>query len=318
MEQIKCPLCGKQAVNITSNIDRDREIKSYKCVLCGQYSIARETLDDYLNDSKHDWYKPKISAFTKQRTIFNLEKPLIVSPHYQVNYPDRKCIIDFQSIANKFPVRISDRLDKALLNLARLSGFAGDKIKIDILDYPLIFSDNFEDNAFFFMLFELIKIGFIDGPKGVPGEFTITPKGWERIYELETKRNMKSRQGFVAMWFDPETDSIWENGFYKAIYNSGYLPYRIDKAEHNNDINDEMIAEIRKSKFVVCDFTGQRGGVYYEAGFALGIGLPVIMTCRKDWFDKCHFDTEHRNHIIWETEDELYNKLINRIVATII
>ena len=43
--------------------------------------------------------------------------------------------------------------------------------------------------------------------------------------------------------------------------------------------------QIRKSKFLIADFTGQRGGVYYEAGFAYGLGLPVIWTCRKDWFD---------------------------------
>ena len=33
------------------------------------------------------------------------------------------------------------------------------------------------------------------------------------------------------------------------------------------------MAEIRRSRFVVADYTGQVNGVYFEAGFALGLGL---------------------------------------------
>ena len=33
---------------------------------------------------------------------------------------------------------------------------------------------------------------------------------------------------------------------------------------------------------------------------------------------KIHFDVEHFNFILWESEDELYEKLKNRIEATII
>ena len=52
-----------------------------------------------------------------------------------------------------------------------------------------------------------------------------------------------------------------------------------------------------------------RGGVYYEAGFAQGLGLPVIWTCRKDMIDYVHFDTRHCAHIDWEAPDELKDKL---------
>jgi nucleoside 2-deoxyribosyltransferase len=65
-----------------------------------------------------------------------------------------------------------------------------------------------------------------------------------------------------------------------------YRALKIDDWEHTNDINDELIAQIRRSKFMVCDFTGYRGGVYFEAGFAYGLGMEVIYTCRKDWCNK--------------------------------
>ena len=66
-----------------------------------------------------------------------------------------------------------------------------------------------------------------------------------------------------------------------------YRAIKIDTHEHINDINDEIIAQIRRSRFMVCDLTGYRGGVYFEAGFAYGLGLDVIYTCRKDWSKIC-------------------------------
>jgi nucleoside 2-deoxyribosyltransferase len=80
----------------------------------------------------------------------------------------------------------------------------------------------------------------------------------------------------------------------------------------------QIIADIRRSKFLIADFTGHRGGVYFEAGFALGLGLPVIWTCRKEELDKLHFDIRQYNFIDWETDGELQERLTNRIRATIL
>jgi hypothetical protein len=60
--------------------------------------------------------------------------------------------------------------------------------------------------------------------------------------------------------------------------------------EHINKIGDEIISQIRRSKFLIADFTGHRGGVYFEAGLAMGLGLLVFWTCRRDDLDKLHFD----------------------------
>lgn len=91
--------------------------------------------------------------------------------------------------------------------------------------------------------------------------------------------------------------------------------------EHLNKIDDEIIAEIRRSKFLIADFTegdtGARGGVYYEAGFAHGLNIPVIFTCRSDTFSKVHFDTRQYPHIIWDTPEQLSKRLVRRICAVI-
>jgi hypothetical protein len=48
----------------------------------------------------------------------------------------------------------------------------------------------------------------------------------------------------------------------------------------------------------MADFTGQRGGIYFEAGFAQGLGKQVIWLCREDEVWKVHFETSQCNHII--------------------
>ena len=63
-------------------------------------------------------------------------------------------------------------------------------------------------------------------------------------------------------------------GIMPGIEDAGYKPYLVDEDEHIDKIDDKIIAEIRRSRFIVADFThgekGARGGVYFEAGFALG------------------------------------------------
>lgn len=152
----------------------------------------------------------------------------------------------------------------------------------------------------------------------------ITLKGYEHLEELRAVQAL-SEQAFVAMWFDKEMKEAWEKGFKPGIEDAGYKPLRIDLKQHNNKIDDEIIAEIRRSQFLVADFTSEpekaRGGVYYEAGFAQGLNIPVIFTCRKDILDSddIHFDTRQFNHIAWEEEnlEDLRENLKNRIAATI-
>ena len=152
------------------------------------------------------------------------------------------------------------------------------------------------------------------------GECVVTVAGYERLAALAASHT-PSTQAFVAMWFDPSMQDAWEHGIRPGIAAAGYVPLRIDQKEHANRIDDEIIAEIQRSRFVVADFThgvdGARGGVYYEAGFAHGLDIPVIFTCRSDAFDELHFDTRQYNHIGWETPQELCEQLTKRICAVV-
>ena len=166
----------------------------------------------------------------------------------------------------------------------------------------------------------LEKKGWISRPtKDEYIQVTVEFEGYAHLESLQTRTD--SKQAFVAMWFDDSMDDAYDNGIYPAIKGAGYEPLRIKDIEFNNEIIDMIIAQIRRSRFLVADFThdeeGQRGGVYFEAGLAKRMGLDVIYTCREDLRDKIHFDTQQFNHIFWNSSDDLKMKLKNRMEATI-
>lgn len=203
----------------------------------------------------------------------------------------------------------------------------------DITQLAMAWSESTTDDELGFLADYLAERGWITCSRRRNDEFgvrylpwayrcMVEVPGYSRIAEI--RENPDSSQCFVAMWFDDSMDDVYEKGFRAAIAAAGYTPLRIDrKPDLIGKIDDEIIAEIRRSRFVVADFThgdgGARGGVYYEAGFAHGLGLPVIFTCRKDMIDKAHFDTRQFNHILWEKEnpEDLRKQLTDTIVAAI-
>ena len=67
---------------------------------------------------------------------------------------------------------------------------------------------------------------------------------------------------------------------------------------------------------MVADFTGQRHGVYFEAGMMQGIGRTVIWMCRKNEIrESLHFDVRQFNFIDYESAAEAKDRLYRRILA---
>ena len=148
-------------------------------------------------------------------------------------------------------------------------------------------------------------------------DYVITHYGWETAAKLATERQ-KSKTAFVAMRFRDDMLALWEPVFRLAIERAGFDPRLANDPQHNDRIDAKIVAEIKQSRFVVADVSYGSQGVYFEAGYALGLGRPVIWTCRRDLEkNDMHFDTRQYNHILWSTADELRDELYYRIVATI-
>jgi hypothetical protein len=182
--------------------------------------------------------------------------------------------------------------------------------------YPLLAARS--QNEYWFWLTKTAELGYLEfiGSGGDIAVYQPTLSGWKLAAELK-QLSPKGNQAFVAMFFADSMNSTWLGGLKPAIEKSGYLPMMLKEVQHNDNINDKIIAEIRRSALVVVDFTEQKGGSYFEAGFALGLGIPVIWCCNSSERDKLHFDTRQYNHIFYHSPEELLVLLYDRIQATV-
>ena len=221
----------------------------------------------------------------------------------------------------KLPLLAHERADRLLRFISAQAKTVADSVSVDHDRHPTYAWSESVDWLEIRYLFNYLKdIGWIQGHTRHDGfDCVVTVDGHTRI--AQQAANLDSSQAFVAMWFDDTMTNAYDQGIKPAIENAGYNSLRIDQKEHANKIDDEIIAEIRRSRFLVADFTqgsdGARGGVYYEAGFAHGLDRTVIFTCRQDAVETLHFDTNHYNHIVWTEPEELRDKLQNRILAVI-
>ena len=170
---------------------------------------------------------------------------------------------------------VHERADRLLRYLADRANSVGETTEInwepsrifetDLHAMAWSESTNLEEVNFF--LRYLVERNWVFKPDQIA--YQVTVDGHGRISDHAA--NVDSSQAFVAMWFNDEVIQAFEKGIRPAIETAGYKSMRIDRKPDVDKIDDEIIAEIRRSRFLVSDFThgkdGARGGVYYEAGF---------------------------------------------------
>ena len=310
--QILCPLCKTHPLLATPTTAPPGIV--IDCEWCGKYWLEMSLIDAC--KQKYAGTTWRLAAYVKEKTLAGMEVAILPSQEQiQPNAPTGAVGIG-QAIA-AFPKTVSERFDRILLNLERMTSHLGAGIKIEQWSKPLLMAQN--DSEVGFVMSSLTEQGCVAGYNSIiPCDIRLTAKGLERVASLQRGHFAPlSKQAFVAMSFDKTMNEAWQQGLKLGIEDCGYTAKRVDDIEHNGDICEVMLAEIRKSKFIVADFTDHKHGVYFEAGFMMGLGRPVIFTCREDEFKKAHFDTNHYNHITWQTVGELREKLKRRIQESI-
>lgn len=311
-EPENCPVCDRKLTSSFYGMDTNY---GCSCETCGDFFISF-LAKDFFRSNPLKKESAKISAYLRNRHILGLPKSILYMDSIEAQKVPYG--ISFDQIVDQFPKLISDRLDLVLLNLAKKSSYSGEFIKISTNDSSLFYADKNNVEAQFYIMKQLIDDNLIelnDNGLTLPNGVRLTPKGWNKVVELEQGGHKDNTKVFIAMSFHPSLATAYEQGIAKAISVNGYDPIRVDYEEHIDQISDRIIANIRKCKYVVADFTFNRGGVYFEAGFAKGLGKPVIWTCREDHLDGLHFDTRQYNHIVWTNDQDLYDKLDTRIKA---
>jgi hypothetical protein len=299
-----CPICSQAAL---CGKDSDAGTWSFVCRTCGIFRITDEFLGALKKAAgKHGHLYYKLS-YQFRLSSDDLTKPVDTGIHH-VSELNQLLAIQDPSVENK--------LQSLLFLLGKMSSYPGEKVGFEYsMDYALISAKNEEEAVFF--INALASQRFIDlddySFNAIGVTCQLTTLGWLELERLKQAGN-DSADIFIAMWFHPDR-SVYDNAITMAIEVAGYNPVRIDRVEHANRIDDEIITRIRRSKALIADFTGQRNGVYFEAGFMLGLGRQVIWACEHSELSKVHFDTRQYNTINYSSADELKQRLHFRIEA---
>lgn len=294
MEQ--CPICNDMMDY--SQAGR-RDAYAVRCRRCGDYNLTRTALVNLRNTDFTSRQRANISGWLRESPDFEISSANI----------DQLSRIPAPSFHNQ--------ADKLLMAMEKDSSYAGDNVEKTpawLSQGWCVNEEELNEIINFLRVTNRIK------DNGVPNRLfaKIAPEGWAHLETLK-KRTLDSAQCFVAMWFADDMKAIYDDIIAPAVLSAGYKPHRVDQREHNEKIDDEIIAQIRQSRFVLADFTGHRGGVYFEAGFAKGLNLEVIWTCRDDDLENLHFDIRQYNCITWSMANrtDFKIKVKNRIEAVL-
>jgi hypothetical protein len=299
-----CPICATGCIETTNQAGVTQVI----CPTCGKFRFG-EAMEPFFIEirTKHLGYK--LSYYLRSIS----ERSLIKSADFSFPiYTD----LELEKIAQGRDLPVREKLQLLLKHLAYLSEYPGQQVRFDANhDYSVLCAKN-NDEAVFYLdaLFGqglVIRDWFIG--YGNEAQCVVTSAAWQELERME-QSGSNSSDAFIAMWFDSSQNAV-NKAIQSAVTGAGYVPIRIDEVEHVNRIDDEIIARIRRSKFLVADFTGQRNGVYFEAGFMLGLGRPVIWLCSESDLEDVHFDTRQYNTIVYKEVEELRSQLQFRIEA---
>ncbi|MGA2193111.1 MAG: hypothetical protein ABSG42_07020 [Nitrospirota bacterium] len=300
MNEIKnCPLCNAEKISFGPVLGDYRDIT---CERCGRFLITGSlgAAIVYRRDKLYIERLNILSGIARNRFESNPDDPIKFTTSN----------IEQLVNASGIPQTVPEKIDHLLLFFNRKTTFGGEAIRLNSEnDYPIAFCKN--QTEFVYLLRYLIEVGYV---KEEGWSMELTFSGFKKAEELLGKRP-KGDQCFVAMSFADELNDAYDKGIFKAVDAAKYKVIRVDREEHNDKIDDKIISDIRRSSLLIADVTMHRQGVYFEAGFAMGLGIPVIWTCRETDIKQAHFDTRQYNHIVWTASEELYDKLLNRINA---
>ena len=159
-------------------------------------------------------------------------------------------------------------------------------------------------------------------------DLELTLDGWRRYNEFE-RGKLGLRFAFMAMQFEDEQKSFIE-GTVKPIVKEFELDLNIlsDIYSKENIIDLKLRNTIKDCSLLICDLTHRNNGAYFEAGFAEGLGKPVIYICeQKTWHEheenikkdgdrnkRLHFDVDHQEIYRWKkNNDESITKFQNEL-----
>ncbi len=208
---------------------------------------------------------------------------------------------DLSSIANspEIPVTVEDKGNRLLQYLHRHSNGAGDPVVIHPLsrNFNLTYSPNIQELVYIIDQLSTDDLLVREGTN-----FQLTEKGWNQAIASAGGKKLKPCTMLIPKVQDLRTE--WQEGLLPKLEQLGYLPQMLPQPDTNiRDTNPfETIAD---SKLIIADLTGQDTEVYFLAGYALGLKIPVIWTVSSEKADQLSVPIQDIRPILWDSTEEL-------------
>jgi hypothetical protein len=125
----------------------------------------------------------------------------------------------------------------------------------------------------------------------------------------------RPKVAFIAMPIDSDDDQIVDvlEAIKTAAADCGITAERVDEVESNQRITNRILESIHKAEFVIVDLTNERPNVFFEAGFAHGLGKLPIYVARAG--TTIHFDIQDYPIITFRNMKQLKEGLTKRLIA---
>ena len=300
----KCPICGYVLESSEGLGSKTGDFEYFNCPCCGKYKASRSLLVSLPTLLQNDDEK-KIHL---SHSIQKMQKD------DQIPYLDSYLIPKI--LETQLP-GLADQINNLILFVGNNTTPGEEKYFLVNAIQSIIGAKTLEGVAFVLGFLADTKNYLYSENLGIHQALKMSMAGWD-YYEQIKRGAIMSRNAFMAMEYgNKELDYVFEKYFRPAVKATGYDLFRLDEKPRAGIIDDKLRVEIRTSRFLISDLTHENRGAYWEAGFAEGLGKPVIYTCEKSEFDerKTHFDTNHHLTIIWE-KDKLESAAGN-LIATI-
>lgn len=297
--ETKCPVCDLQSINqANGKILFDPNTGIYDCGRCGKFKTSGD-IAPLLEQEPYCNKKHLIAGYIREQTEMN--NIITISPD------NIQHIIDSAQPDTDDPLELLDRLLWYLYKNEKT-----ERQRFSMEDYPVIYAKSKDDICRCFTIGG--ELGYLEVTPLSSGYYTYSFKAnaWKRIKELKEK-SINSKQIFVALAFVDDIKSGYMEGIRPLEKETGYNFKCLAFEPHNDNIPFKIITEIQKSGLLVADLTYNKQNVYFEAGYAKGLGIPVIWTCRETDLENIHSDVSQYHIVKWKDYNDLKENLKVRI-----
>lgn len=304
---VTCPICKGEGIAEEESLE-SLTANKVLCMRCGEFilPLSTKSLLEY-----RKFHHP-FSSWIRERNSYD-EVPLISETKL-----DEYFSITDKSITTKYELLLKHCIKQENGIEYYLEDLGYNDMNLELLS--LTWCKNEEELEILFR--KAIRLDHLASDDR--GSFIIYRRTFDGIDFVESLGlNNNSNKIFMAFRFTEDMKKQFELTVKRAVEdasNNKLEAVRVSSSttDHDTKIDDELIGMLKASKAVIADFTGQRNAVYYEAGFAMGLGIPVIWTCKESDADGLSFDTRQYPHIIWKNETDLYEQVVNRLRAKIL